>query len=147
YLKDVLPLLETPSNMDIFYEVKADLSEDDFVVLQKSRVKLIQPGIESLATSTLKLIKKGTTSFQNINFLKMSVLYGIKPTWNLLIGFPGEGAEVYQRYLEVIPLLVHLEPPSGVYPVRFDRFSPYYNQARSYGLDLHPMEFYSFIYP
>src|SRR5262245_15129136 len=60
YLKDVLPLLETPSNMDIFYEVKADLSEDDFIVLQKSRVKLIQPGIESLATSTLKLMKKGT---------------------------------------------------------------------------------------
>jgi hypothetical protein len=42
---------------------------------------------------------------------------------------------------------VHLKPPSGVYPVRFDRFSPYYNQAQSYGLDLHPMDFYSFIYP
>jgi len=147
YLKDVLPFLETPPDMKIFYEVKADLSEEDFAVLAKSRVKIIQPGIESLATSTLKLMKKGTTSFQNINFLKMCGRYGIMPEWNLLVGFPGEGAEVYRRYLDIIPTLVHLKPPSGVFPVRFDRFSPYYNQAQSYGLDLHPMDFYSFIYP
>ena len=77
----------------------------------------------------------------------MASIYGIKTLWNLLIGFPGEGPEVYRRYMEFIPSLVHLEPPSGVFPVRFDRFSPYYNQAKSYGLDLHPMDFYSFIYP
>jgi ribosomal peptide maturation radical SAM protein 1 len=147
YLKDVLPFLETPSDMRIFYEVRADLSEDDFAVLAKSRVKIIQPGIESLATSTLKLMRKGTTSFQNVNFLKMCVRYGIKPEWNLLVGFPGEGAEVYQWYLEIIPMLAHLKPPSGVFPVRFDRFSPYYNQAQSYGLELSPMDFYSFVYP
>lgn len=147
YLSEVLPFVETPSNMRIFYEVKADLSEKDIAVLAKANVKHIQPGIESLATSTLKLMKKGTTSFQNVNLLKMCAVYGIKPAWNLLVGFPGEGAEVYQRYLEIIPLLAHLEPPSGVYPVRFDRFSPYFNQAQSYGLALHPMDFYTFIYP
>jgi hypothetical protein len=65
----------------------------------------------------------------------MCSLYGIKPHWNLLVGFPGEGEEVYQRYLDVLPLLTHLEPPTGVYPVRFDRFSPYHIQAQSYGLD------------
>jgi ribosomal peptide maturation radical SAM protein 1 len=147
YIKDVLPFLETPSDMKIFYEVKADMGEEDFAVLAKSRVKMIQPGIESLATSTLKLMKKGTTSFQNISFLKLCARHGIKPGWNLLVGFPGEGAEVYRWYLDILPMLVHLEPPSGVYPVRFDRFSPYYNQAQSYGLDLHPMDYYSFIYP
>jgi ribosomal peptide maturation radical SAM protein 1 len=147
YLSEVLPFLETPSDMQIFYEVKADLSEADFAILAKANVKRIQPGIESLATSTLKLMKKGTTAFQNVSFLKMCILYGIKPSWNLLVGFPGEGAEVYRRYLEIIPLLMHLQPPSGVYPVRFDRFSPYYNQAQEYGLDLYPMDLYSFIYP
>jgi hypothetical protein len=44
-------------------------------------------------------------------------------------------------------MLAHLKPPSGVFPVRFDRFSPYYNQAQSYGLELSPMDFYSFVYP
>ena len=77
----------------------------------------------------------------------MCALYDIKPSWNLLIGFPGEGADVYRRYLEIIPLLVHLEPPSGVFPVRFDRFSPYFMRSDDYKLDLHPMDCYSFIYP
>jgi ribosomal peptide maturation radical SAM protein 1 len=147
YLEHVLPFIETPPDMEIFYEVKADLSEQDIAVLAKARVRRIQPGIESLATSTLKLMKKGTTAFQNVNLLKNCALFGIKPVWNLLIGFPGEGAEVYQRYLEIIPPLVHLNPPGGVYPVRFDRFSPYHKQAQSYALDLSPMDFYFLIYP
>jgi ribosomal peptide maturation radical SAM protein 1 len=147
YLKEVLPFLRTPSDMQIFYEVKADLSEEDIAILAKANVKFIQPGIESLATSTLKLMKKGTNAFQNVGLLKMCARHGVSPDWNLLVGFPGEGAEVYRRYLQIIPLLTHLEPPSGPHPVRFDRFSPYYNQAQSYGLDLHPMDFYSFIYP
>jgi ribosomal peptide maturation radical SAM protein 1 len=147
YLEQVLPFIETPSETEIFYEVKADLSEQDIATLTKARVMRIQPGIESLATSTLKLMKKGTTAFQNINLLKNCVSSGVKPLWNLLVGFPGEGAEVYQRYLEVLPPLVHLYPPSGVYPVRFDRFSPYHKQAESYGLKLSPMDFYFMIYP
>lgn len=50
--------------MSMFYEVKADLSEADMEVLAKTGVKFIQPGIESLATSTLKLMKKGTSAFR-----------------------------------------------------------------------------------
>jgi magnesium-protoporphyrin IX monomethyl ester (oxidative) cyclase len=44
-------------------------------------------------------------------------------------------------------LLTHLYPPSGVYPVRFDRYSPYFMKAKEYGLDLHPLDYYSLIYP
>jgi ribosomal peptide maturation radical SAM protein 1 len=147
YLKDVLPLLNTPPNMYIFYEVKADLTEHDVEVLARAGVRHIQPGIESLATSTLKLMKKGTTVFQNLTLLKWLALYDIHPAWNLLVGFPGEGEDVYARYLEVLPLLHHLCPPSGVYPVRFDRFSPYYDEAKKYGLDLHPLGYYAMVYP
>ena len=147
YLTDVFPYLATPSNMILFYEVKADLNEEEVQTLAKARVKWIQPGIEALATSTLKLMKKGTTSFQNIMLLKNCRLYDIFPAWNLLIGFPGEEEEVYRRYVEHIPLLTHLPPPSGAYPVRFDRYSPYFMQARQYELDLHPMDYYQLIYP
>jgi ribosomal peptide maturation radical SAM protein 1 len=147
YLRDVLPHLDTPPDMEIFYEVKADLSKQDMSTLAQARVVLIQPGIESLATSTLKLMKKGTSALQNVTFLKNCATTGLKPFWNLLIGFPGERAEVYQRYLEVIPLLTHLTPPNGVFPVRFDRFSPYHKDAKGYGLELKPMDFYTWIYP
>ena len=147
YLKDVMPFMQTPENVEIFYEVKADLTESDVQLLAKARVKHIQPGIESLATSTLKLMKKGTSAFRNLALLKFCSMYDIAPAWNLLIGFPGEGAPVYEKYVNDLPLLVHLFPPSGVFPVRFDRYSPYFVEADKYGLDLHPLDYYPLIYP
>jgi hypothetical protein len=63
------------------------------------------------------------------------------------VGFPGETAEVYQRYVDIFPLVVHLPPPLGVNPIRFDRYSPYYMQAKAFGLELTPMDFYSLVYP
>lgn len=147
YLQDVLPALNTPPETIIFYEVKADLSEQDMQVLAKARVKSIQPGIESLATSTLKLMKKGTTAFQNIALLKNCALYDIEPSWNLLVGFPGEGEEVYKKYIADLGLLSHLPPPTSVYPVRFDRYSPYFVKAKEYQLDLHPLDYYELAYP
>lgn len=147
YLKDVFPKLTPPPHISMFYEVKADLKRHEMEILAKARVVELQPGIESLNTGTLKLMRKGTTSFQNLAFLKYCVLYGVKPHWNLLIGFPGEEKDVYEKYVEDIPSLYHLPPPSGAFPVRFDRFSPYFTQQQSYGLDLHPSDFYRFLYP
>jgi ribosomal peptide maturation radical SAM protein 1 len=147
YLQEVLPLIKPPENMTIFYEVKADLADHDVEVLSKAGVRAIQPGIESLSTSTLKLMKKGTSSFQNLILLKNCLRYGVNPAWNLLIGFPGEKEEVYRKYVEDVPLLVHLPPPTGAYPVRFDRYSPYFMKAEEYKLNLHPLDYYSLIYP
>ncbi|HEX8904259.1 MAG TPA: RiPP maturation radical SAM C-methyltransferase [Longimicrobiaceae bacterium] len=147
YLSDVLPYLDTPPNMSLFYEVKADLDEEDFRALARARVLRIQPGIEALNTSTLKLMRKGTSVFQNLSFLINASRYGIVPAWNLLIGFPNEEIDVYEKYLREIPLVTHLYPPSGVFPVRFDRFSPYFTEAGEYGLDLHPLDWYALTYP
>ncbi|HYH83222.1 MAG TPA: RiPP maturation radical SAM C-methyltransferase [Longimicrobium sp.] len=147
YITEVLPFLDTPTNMSLFYEVKADLSEGDFAALRNARVLDIQPGIESLNTSTLKLMRKGTSAFQNVLFLLNSVRFKIHPAWNLLIGFPREEIEVYEKYLDDIPLLAHLPPPTGVHPVRFDRYSPYFAEADDYGLDLQPLDWYALTYP
>lgn len=147
YIENVFPHLTKPDDITIFYEVKADLSERDMKILSEAGVVEMQPGIESLATSTLKLMKKGTTSFNNIRFLQNAVLYSILPKWNLLIGFPGEEELVYEKYYKDLALFHHLPPPSGVFPVRFDRYSPYYTQAEAYKLDLHPLDYYALTYP
>jgi len=146
YLQEVLPFLDTPSNTTIFYEVRATLIEEDIKTLSKARVKIIQPGIEALATSSLKLMNKGSTSFINLNLLKNCAMYDVFPGWNLLVGFPGEREGVYKKYLQDIPLFMHLPPPSGAFPVRFDRYSPYFTRFKEYGLDLHPVDFYQLIY-
>jgi len=147
YLQEVLPSLSPPPDASIFYETRADLSADEVRILSKAGVKRIQPGIESLATSVLKLMRKGTTAFQNLTLLKHCRMHDVHPSWNLLIGFPGEEEAVYEKYMRDIPLLTHLAPPVGVFPVRFDRYSPYFVEAEQYGLDLRPYDFYGLVYP
>jgi ribosomal peptide maturation radical SAM protein 1 len=147
YLKDVLPFLDTPAHATLFYEVKSNMDEEDVRVLARSRLRAFQPGIEALNTSTLKLMKKGVSAFQNLRFLGHCRVHGVTPRWSILIGFPGEPEEVYQKYLDDLPLLSHLPPPIDVGPVRFDRFSPYHVRAVEYGLDLHPFDYYRFVYP
>jgi ribosomal peptide maturation radical SAM protein 1 len=147
YPGEVLRALDPPPGSSIFYEVKLPVSEKDMQILANARVNIVQPGIEALSTATLKLMRKGTSAFQNIQFLKNAAKYNIIPGWNLLIGFPGENEDTYRKYQEDIPLLHHLSPPTGAYVVRFDRYSPYFSRSSEYNLDLHPMDFYSFIYP
>ncbi len=147
YLQDVFTRLKPPANVGLFYEVKADLTEEEMQIISGAHVRWVQPGVEALNTSTLQLMKKGTSVFQNLRLLKNCIAYNVHPGWNLLIGFPGEHEEVYKKYLKDIPLLTHLPPPVDVYPVRFDRYSPYYMRAQEYGLDLVPMDYYAFIYP
>jgi ribosomal peptide maturation radical SAM protein 1 len=147
YPREVFARLDTPPGASLFYEVKADLSEEDIALLSAAGVDGVQPGIEALATSTLKLMRKGMTSVRNIAFLQHCLLHDVHPAWNLLVGFPGEGEEVFKRYVEIFPRLVHLPPPAGVFPIRFDRFSPYFTQAAQYGLDLVPLDFYPQVYP
>ncbi|HEY0513599.1 MAG TPA: RiPP maturation radical SAM C-methyltransferase [Thermoanaerobaculia bacterium] len=147
YLTEVLPYLAAPEHVSLFYEVKADLKEREMAVLAAARVTKIQPGIEAMATSTLKLMRKGTTAFQNLRFLKHCLLHGVEAFWNLLVGFPEEPEAVYEKYVRDLPLLLHLQPPSGSFPVRFDRFSPYFTLAKQYGLKLRPSDFYAMVYP
>ena len=147
HLTEVFPHLKPPSNVYMFYEVKADLTAGEVETLSKAQVKIIQPGVESLATSTLKLMKKGTSAFRNLMLLKNCLIFDVCPEWNLLVGFPKEEENVYRKYVTDLPLLTHLPPPSGVYPVRFDRYSPYFVNAKEYGLDLHAVDFYELIYP
>jgi ribosomal peptide maturation radical SAM protein 1 len=147
YLTEVFPHVKPPEGVSLFYEVKADLKDREMEILGKSGVNLIQPGIEALNTGTLKLMRKGVTSFQNIRFLKNCLRYNIVPVWNLLIGFPGEKEDVYSKYVADMPLLFHLNPPSGAFPVRFDRYSPYFTKAEEYGLKLSPYDFYRYVYP
>jgi radical SAM superfamily enzyme YgiQ (UPF0313 family) len=146
-LSEMLPRLATPPTMELFYEAKSNLTEEQVRNLARARVKTIQPGIEALSTSVLKLLKKGSTVFQNIALLKRCVMYDVMPSWNLLLGIPRAGEEMYRTYADLIPLLTHLPPPSDVLQVRFDRFSPYFTHAAEFGLKLAPMEHYGLIYP
>jgi ribosomal peptide maturation radical SAM protein 1 len=147
YLKDVIPYLDAPNNISIGYETKANMSDEQVAMLAKYKVNRIQPGIESLSTRVLKLMHKGTTAFINIGLLKSSLIHGVSVNWNLLTGLPGEDMAIYEKYVQDIPLLTHLPPPSGAIVIRYDRYSPYFVHAEEYKLDLRPLSYYQFLYP
>lgn len=147
YPREVFPRLDPPAGASVFYEVKLPLSRHDLRAMTDAGVRVVQPGIEALASSTLKLMGKGTTAFHNLQFLKNCAEFGIKPEWNLLIGFPGEDPAVYRKYIEELGDFIHLVPPHGVYMVRFDRYSPYFKRSAEYGLDLKPVDYYALTYP
>ena len=148
HVKELLPMLRAGDiDFSFYYETKANLKKHEMRLLRDAGVRTIQPGIESLSTPILKLMRKGTTALQNVRFLKWCAELGIKPDWNLLYGFPGEPEEEYERMADVMASLSHLTPPSSVHPICINRFSPYYNTPGEFGIRLQgPKPWYRFVH-
>lgn len=149
YFTSLLPhLAEDDLGLELFYEIKANLSKEHLVLLARAGVKELQPGIESLSTQILKSLRKGVSAYQNVRLLKWAAELGLRLTWNLLVGFPGDSAEDYARMTAMIPALTHMQPPTiGCCPVRIDRFSPLFVEAETFGLTgLEPAEAYGLVY-
>lgn len=137
-----------PIDVQIFYEVKANLKKEHLRLLKKARVTRIQPGVESLSSVILSIMRKGVKALQNIQLLKWCKEFDIYPTWNLLWGFPGEPVAEYQAMSELIPLITHLTPPEGVTKIRLDRFSPNFERPDDFGFtNIRAYPSYSYIYP
>jgi ribosomal peptide maturation radical SAM protein 1 len=141
------PLIEERYDYRLFYEVKSNLKRAQLRTLSRAGVGIIQPGIESLSTHVLKLMRKGATMLQNVRVLKWGHYYGIKVAWNLLTGFPGETVEDYEEQARLIPKLVHLPPPAGGGPIWMERFSPYFTDPSFPVEQLEPWSAYRFVYP
>jgi ribosomal peptide maturation radical SAM protein 1 len=141
------PLIEDRVDYSIFYEVKANLKREQLHTLSRAGIRILQPGIESLSTHVLKLMRKGTTMLQNVRVMKWAHYYGIKVAWNLLTGFPGETVEDYERQAKLMPLLVHLPPPTGGGPIWMERFSPYFTDESFPVSDVEPWKAYGYVYP
>ena len=110
-------------------------------------MNFLQPGIESLSTPILALMRKGVTALQNVRLLKWCAEYGIHVFWNVIYGFPGEQPEESARLAEVLPSLTHLAAPE-LCRLAIHRFSPYHNRPGEFGLEvLGPLPWYRLVYP
>jgi len=149
YLDTVVPeLIERDAGYNFYFEVKVNLKKEHLRKLGLAGMVHLQPGIESLSTSVLKLMRKGCTFLQNVQFLKWTRQFGIEGVWNFLYGFPGEDKNAYRDVAVHVPSLVHLRPPEVCCKVRFDRFSPYFTQSDQFELrDRHTHAAYSYVYP
>jgi magnesium-protoporphyrin IX monomethyl ester (oxidative) cyclase len=148
YLETLLPhLAALPEPYSFFYETKANLTYNQLQKLVDAGVNSIQPGIESMHNSILKLIDKGTTAWMNVQLLKWAQELGIYVYWNFLVGIPRESDTWYTEMAEWLPLIVHLQPPASVIKIQYHRFSPYHQRPAEFDLTLVPSQFYRYIYP
>jgi ribosomal peptide maturation radical SAM protein 1 len=149
YLKDLFPKLkETETGYELFYEVKANLSREQLRLMAGAGIARIQPGLESLSSNVLRLMRKGVRAVQNVNLLRWSLYYGIGVSWNLLWGFPGETEQDYADQAIVIPHLLHLPPPDVASRIWLERFSPLFAGQDTRGLkDKTPERSYAYVYP
>jgi len=138
----------TKTDYQFFYETKANLSPDQIRAMRAGGVRWLQPGIESLSTHVLQLMRKGCTMLQNVRTLKWCLYHRIRVGWNLLWGFPGEVGEDYAREFEVLQLIPHLEPPNGAGRIWMERFAPLFTDRRSFpARRVCPDRSYEFAYP
>jgi ribosomal peptide maturation radical SAM protein 1 len=149
YLKELFPALkETEAGYELFYEVKANLSREQLKLIAEAGVSRIQPGLESLSSNVLRLMRKGVRAVQNVNLLRWAQYYGIGVSWNLLWGFPGEAEHDYIDQARVMPHLVHLPPPDSAARIWLERFSPLFTEHDTRGLRRKaPERSYEYVYP
>ncbi len=149
YFDSMIPRLPTAApGIPTFFETKSNLNRAQVKALAEAHVQLIQPGIESLSSPVLKLMRKGCTLLQNVQLLKWCAEFGLHPIWNLLYGFPGESEADYQQTSEVVPMVAHLQPPKKFFAIELDRFSPYFTSPTELGIEnIRPPEIISLLYP
>jgi ribosomal peptide maturation radical SAM protein 1 len=147
YFTSVLPrVIGAGYDLRIQYEIKANLRLDQLRTLAEAGVASIQPGIESLSSSVLKLMDKGVTGCQNVRLLRDAQSLGLTVLWNYLYGFPGEDLDEYERVMAQMPALYHLQPCIGAARLAVERFSPYFNRPELGFSELTPSWQYALTY-
>jgi ribosomal peptide maturation radical SAM protein 1 len=149
YLTKLFPVLvENETGYEIFYEVKASLRREQLKLMAQAGVTHIQPGIESLSSNVLRLMRKGIRAIQNVNLLRWAQYYEIQVDWNLLWGFPGETERDYTEQATAIPHLLHLRPPTSANRIWLERFSPLFTERDTFPLRRRtPERSYRYVYP
>ncbi len=149
YFTGLFPALrDQQAGYELFYEVKSGLRRAQLKLMAQAGVTHIQPGIESLSTHVLHLMRKGVRAIQNVNLLRWAQYYDIRAEWNILWGFPGETEQDYAGQAAVIPHLRHLRPPAVAARIWLERFSPLFTGNGTLPLGHRtPERSYQYVYP
>jgi ribosomal peptide maturation radical SAM protein 1 len=133
HLREVIPELGGwEGGPKLFYEMKTNVTEAEVAALARARVQS-QPGVESLNTRLLKLMRKGVSAIQNLAFLKWCGERRVPIAWNLLYAIPGECEADYEAQIALIPWIFQFPPPERINPIHLARHSPFFDQRDQFG--------------
>ncbi len=146
YFSEVFPSLKDDP-IPMFVEMRAHTTKEALKNMRDAGVVMVQPGIESLSTTILGLMKKGTNAIQAVRTIKWCAEMGVSAFYNFIYGFPKEPEAEYQRMADTVLSLTHLQPPNAPYRLRLDRFGVYYRDPEASGITiLGPSPFRQAIY-
>ncbi len=151
YFEDLIPALadlRKKRQLNLFCETKANLNRKMVAALADAGFLHLQPGIESLSSRHLRLMRKGTWQIQNIYFLKLCRQYGITPYWQHMKRIPGEQPDDYARLERLVPLITHLQPPhtGTIGEIELHRFSAYFDDKK-WTRNIRPKSLYAYQFP
>jgi ribosomal peptide maturation radical SAM protein 1 len=141
-------LAQGKSDIHLHYEVRPSLTRAQLKLMRQGGLFSIQPGVESLSTHILKLMRKHTTGMRNLELIKWSTYYGINNLYNILLRFPGETMEDYRAQCDVISKIHHFQAPWAIAKARADRGSPMYTEPETQSISrLVPSACYNYLFP
>ncbi|MCC7418247.1 MAG: RiPP maturation radical SAM C-methyltransferase [Acidobacteria bacterium] len=142
-------LIDLDLDLELFYEVRASMKKAQIVKMKRAGVVHVQPGIESLSTPLLQLMKKGTSAIRHVMFLRWCREIGVHLSYNMLAGFPGEEAQWYRDMAALIPRLRHIQPPlHNVHFIEMHRFAPLFEDREALDVDHYALRSdYTFNFP
>lgn len=141
-------LADANSDLRLHYEVRPSLTRAQLKLMRQGGLFSIQPGVESLSTHILKLMRKHTTGMRNLELIKWSTYYGINNLYNILLRFPGETLEDYRAQCDVISKIHHFQAPWAIAKARADRGSPMFTEPESQSVSrLVPSACYDYLFP
>src|SRR4030095_8537545 len=114
-------LAQAKTDFRIHYEIRPSLTRSQLKLMRAGGLFSVQPGVESLSTHLLKVMKKHTTGMRNLELIKWCTYYDINNLYNILLRFPGETVEDYRIQCEVIAKIPHWQPPWALAKARADR--------------------------
>jgi ribosomal peptide maturation radical SAM protein 1 len=98
-------------HFELFYEMRANVSPREILLLWEAGLTQAQFGIEGLSNGLLRRIGKGTTVLQNLQAMKICQELGVRTGANLIIDFPGATAdEVEATRAAILRWAIGFEP-------------------------------------
>lgn len=141
-------LAKEKADLLLHYEIRPTVGREQLRAMNLGGLVSVQPGVESLSTHVLTLMKKFTTGMKNVELLKWTAYFDISNAYNLLYGFPGETAADYELIADVIEQIPHFQPPYGFVRARADRGSPMFERRAEHKMGtLTPVPVYRHLYP
>ncbi|MCF8056796.1 MAG: RiPP maturation radical SAM C-methyltransferase [Desulfocapsa sp.] len=101
------------TDYNFFAEVRGITDPDRLHLYHQGGLSSIQVGIESLSTSLLKKMQKGTTAIENIAAMRQSAEAGIVLDGNLITEFPGSTEQEVQETLNNLDVVLPYSPLSN----------------------------------